>query len=652
MTRPRGVLWWVARSAAALIIVAGPLLSVPWLDGKGHLAARLAGAGAALVVGLIAVVISTIRPPSAVDRRRTAYLRTLGGVLAVLLIVGLMYRVDHGPARLLGSPGGAAVGILVVAGFATALGEALLVASRVLDRWRRRGPRLRIRRSIPFWVALVALAVLWTPALVALAPGSVTYDGQRQMDELFGVRIPSVDFTYTPTNHHPWFATVWQGTLLKAGMALSHGSIDGGLLLHCVVLVALSLLTYAAVVHTVQRLAGPGWAIVALVFFGVLPHFANYAMLYEKTGWYQLALTWFMLGVVGIVLRIARLRWAVVMIAGGGLLASLFRSNGVLIVVGALVVVLVAELVRRRPRGALAVGGSLVAIVAIFAGWSLIALPRLGVEPASPGEALVIPFQQVARIVVEHGDELTPAQRVAINEVMPVDRIPASYNPTNGDGIKGLYEVDTFLVTDEGIAKAKADPDWWRGDAYRRHLVTFAGVWAQLVLEHPLTALSATVDNTYIYYTPSLDRGDDISLFDGGLTDFPLLANRYVGDYHHLAGESPATALSRYYLAWARAPGLELLSNPGIYGWTVVALGLSLLFWRRRHRLLLWIPPALVYVINFAGARNGDFRYTVALLPLLVLCLAGWWTRPASAAAGDAVERHVAVAEHELEAGG
>jgi hypothetical protein len=148
-----------------------------------------------------------------------------------------------------------------------------------------------------------------------------------------------------------------------------------------------------------------------------------------------------------------------------------------------------------------------------------------------------------------------------------------------------------------------------------------------------------------------LGRGNDVSLFSGGLTDYPVLANQYTPLYHHLVSQAGTDGLTSYYGAWASAPGLDILANPGIYGWLIIGLGVSLLFWRRRGRLLLFIPVALIYFVNFAGARNGDFRYTVALLPPLALCLAAWWARPESGATGDAVKRHLALAEDALEPG-
>jgi len=621
-----------AREAVAVVIVAAGLaLGVRAFAASGSEA--LSGgvaAGAALVYLVGAVPAVRARMPRG-DMRGRACLATTAAVLSVLLTVALVYRRYGGPGPVVGSATALATAVLLTAAVALLLVRLVglaRVAGGALSRWRALEA---LRATAPWrygWI-LLALAVLWLPAIVLLAPGSVTYDGARQLDELIGAQIPELGFTYSPTNHHPWFATLWQGALFRAGLVVSGGDVNAGLLVHSLVLVAASLLTYAYVVARIQRLTGDRvWTLVATLFFGVLPHFANYAMLYEKTGWYQLAIIWFFLGVVDVATRSAPSALRVAELAVGGALVALFRSNGVYVVLPALVVLALLLLGRRERRGRLVeVVASAAVVAVVFFGWTNAVLPRLGVMPASPAEALVVPFQQVARIVLSDGASLTPEERATIDAVLPLDQLESAYDAENGDGAKGLFEIDTFLITDDAIDRMRGREDWWRdADAeWRADLGAFLALWPRLVLEHPGAALSATVNNTYLYYAPVLDRGGDVSLFSGGLPDYFVLANEYTADYRHLAGEEGNRALTAYDDLWATTPGVSILVNPGLYGWIVIALGISLAFWPRRHRLMVYVPVALVYLVNFAGARNGDFRYTVPLVALLPICLAAWW---------------------------
>ncbi len=226
----------------------------------------------------------------------------------------------------------------------------------------------------------------------------------------------------------------------------------------------------------------------------------------------------------------------------------------------------------------------------------------------------------------EHGDELTAEQRAAIDPVLPFDQLVATYQPENADPVKALYHVDSFLITDTAINRMRANFDWWRQENATADLRPFLATWAQLVTQYPATAVSATVQNNYMYFAPPFNRGDDISLFTGGLPDYFVLANEYTTDYDAFAEPEAQQMLRGAYGAWATTPGLNMLVNPGLYGWLVIALGVSLLFWRRSYRLALWAPIAFVYLINFAGARNGDFRYTVPLVVLVPIVLAAWWS--------------------------
>ncbi|MFG6402032.1 DUF6020 family protein [Microbacterium sp. P04] len=584
----------------------------------------------AVAVALALYVVATLaqlRWPRRETRRFVAYLSTVSAVLAALMLVALSYRVYRGVEPLTASFPTLLGTLAALAAVALLLVRAVQVIRALVIRPARWPALVRFAqgKSWSFPLILLALTVLWAPVLALLAPGSTTYDGTRQLNEILGASIPELGFTYVPSNHHPWFATVWQGALLSAGMGMSGGDINAGLAVHSIVLVSASLLTYAAVIHRIQSLTNRGWMLAALAFFAAIPHFANYAMLYEKTGWYQLALIWFFLGVVDVALRRGSGMTQALQLIGGGALAALFRSNGLYIVVPTLIVLALCVLRREDRRRLLVTAASLVAVLALFFGWTSAVLPRLGVVPASPGEALVVPFQQVARIVVEHGDELTPEQRAAIDAVMPIDEIRAAYDPENGDGVKGLYEIDSFLITDTGIRKMQDRGEWWNDPTVSADRNAFLAAWFQLIVQHPGTALSATVNNSYLYFAPPLNRGEDISLFTGGLPGYFVLANEYTGDYRHTAGEPANQLLVDYYRGWATTPGLNMLVNPGLYGWIVIALGISLAFWPRRERLMIFAPVVLIYLINFAGARNGDFRYTVPLVALVPICLAAWF---------------------------
>lgn len=608
-------------TVGAVVVAGGTLIAMQHFGADRPLTLRAAGVAAATLAYTSAALV---RP--AADLRLTAYLATVAALLAGLLVVATGYRTAGDATPLVGGAAALGASVLSAAAIALVLLRVALAAVALAPRLRRHrvvravvaGPPIR------FGWLLLAIAMLWLPTVLLLLPGTTTYDGARQIDEWIGASVPSLDFTYFATNHHPWFATIWQGTLLNLGLAISGGDINIGLLVHTAALVTASLVTYAAAAHRVQRLAGRGAAIAMVAVVGLIPHFANYAVLFEKTGWYQLALIWFVLGVVAAVRGDAR--WRIVLQLGlGGLLTALFRSNGLYVVLGSLAVLLVVLLVRRHRSRALAVGSAGLAALLLAQAWSGLALPARGVMPASPAEALNAPFQQVARIVQQHGDELTAEQRAAIDPVLPLDQLVETYQPENADPVKALYHIDSFLITDTAIERMRDDFDWWEQDGATADLRPFLATWAHLVAQYPATAASATVHNNFIYFAPPFNRGNDVSLFTGGLPDYVVLANEYTADYDAFAEPEAQQVLRSTYDGWAATPGLNMLVNPGLYGWLVIALGVSLLFWRRADRLALWAPIALVYAINFAGARNGDFRYTVPLVALIPIALAAWW---------------------------
>ena len=74
---------------------------------------------------------------------------------------------------------------------------------------------------------------------------------------------------------------------MMIGMTLSGGNVNYGLLVHSLFLVIVSLLSYSYLAMTVKKYFGQIAGILTVIFFGLYPHVVNYAMLYDKTGWYQ-----------------------------------------------------------------------------------------------------------------------------------------------------------------------------------------------------------------------------------------------------------------------------------------------------------------------------------------------------------------------------
>lgn len=465
------------------------------------------------------------------------------------------------------------------------------------------------------WIkTLILIFLLWLPVLVILLPGTMAIDGQRQMDEFFRTSIPSISFKYFPTNHHPWIASLWQGFLMKIGMTLSGGNVNYGLLVHSVFLMVISLMSYSYLAMTVKKYYGQLAGLLTVIFLGLYPHFVNYAMLYDKTGWYQAFFIVFFVSIFRYLMSEKRATLVFCVIISG-ILTSLFRSNGFMIVF----VVMFSMLILIKQRKQIFVMTLLIILPVMI--WSHIALPALNVMPASPGERMNVQFQQISRIYLLHHNNFSTLDKKTLSAVIPLNKIKDNYNSQSADGIKEQFFINSFLITYDDFANMKGNWNWYKSNAYKNKIRSFNHLWLKMLLKYPKDAAFATLKNKYIDITPSLNRGNDISTFTGGLSNYVIINNQWTAQYEHFISDKNAKKLSVYYSYWAKSPILNLLVNTGLYTWLAIALGV---FWFKRRKtreLPFVIGVILVVLINFAGARNGDFRYCVpfvALTPIIV----------------------------------
>lgn len=459
-----------------------------------------------------------------------------------------------------------------------------------------------------FVLSLVILAVCWGAYIAALLPGTLTYDGARSLNQ-FCAGAPL-------ENHHPVLMNLLYGLLMHAGRAL--GSDNWGIFL-IVAFQAAALACALSAVLAESRRRGLPLAIVVLaaLYFALFPAWGVLAQDAIKDTLFCAVLAWFML-------RLARVAaplegsapvgagdWA--LLAASGALVALTRNNGIYLVAPALLA-LVLVLFARRGKG----GGAswrqaavaLASVVAAYVALTCFVYPACGVDMREEKEMLSVPFQQTARIVAEHGGDVSEGERAAIDAVLPYDRLAELYDPDLADPVKESYKLHN----------SKIEGSFEYADAHPEALGDYLRAWLGLALRHPACALTATAANTYAYFYP----GEVVDV-DGSRP--VLLVGEQIGgsiaEAYDVSYAAPAGFVARASSAvqsTLSAPGLNYLYSPGAYVWLLVAAVAYLIHARRGWGLIVCIPPTMLMLTVLAGPLNGHFRYVmpmIAVLPLL-----------------------------------
>lgn len=170
---------------------------------------------------------SRIRPiPSAV---------VVGILFALVMVTGQSLAETGGFSQMLGDASRAAISLVKFLLYAAAFSFLLSVLFSWLDGRGRPEPGSRARHAGPsragrlrgfadrhvFGLSLALLAVCWGAYIVAFAPGTLTYDGARSLNQ-FCAGAPL-------ENHHPVLMNLLYGLLMHAGRVL--GSDNWGIFL-------------------------------------------------------------------------------------------------------------------------------------------------------------------------------------------------------------------------------------------------------------------------------------------------------------------------------------------------------------------------------------------------------------------------------------
>lgn len=478
--------------------------------------------------------------------------------------------------------------------------------------------------SRPFLVPFLVILVGWLPYLVVYFPGTLPWDGARSMNQFI---------TDAPLqNHHPVLMNLLYAGLMSLGRVLWSDNL-GLLLIVCFQCIACAA-AFAVSIRQLVDMGAPRWCWMgALAFFALVPIWGMNAHVAYKDTLFSGVFCWFVLCVVRLV---AMLRsrgaakghedagsvppgacgaksWIGDDVARGPLamllLASLAmcftRNNGVYVVAPVLAVLaFVAFFSCRRKSAPMRLPALLAAVFGCVVLVYLLAFkaiyPAMGIAAQENKEMLSVPFQQTARCLLEHPDDVAPWEREAIDAVLPYDKLASAYLPDLSDPVKeGVRFADGNVPSDELGAYLKA--------------------WFSMGLRHPVTYLKAFMANTYAYFYPFKVVGPEISR--------PVFQTEQIGlpinkdfDVHYLTPDGLRANVSSFIDVQTRMPVLELVFSPAIY--VIVLLLMTTYCFRTRNwwALAVLLPSWLLLLTVLAGPLNGHLRYVLPIASALPLC--------------------------------
>ncbi|MDO5520495.1 MAG: DUF6020 family protein [bacterium] len=465
------------------------------------------------------------------------------------------------------------------------------------------------RFKVSIWTCFAAIVIAWLPYVIATYPCNFTPDARDEVAQFLGdeticktyrsIIYPEEAKTLL-NNHHPITYTIVIGTFAKVGLSI--GNITIAMFSFTMLQMLFLAFVYSYTVNYIKKLEVPIiFQLLTLGFFMFYPVIPMYALTITKDSLYG----GFMILVTIQLFKLIRSEDEIFYskkercILFFSLLGfMLLRNNGFYIGCVLLVVLLIKY---RKSLSKLKDIGLLIGIPIVLYGIVLlkIVLPLCNIPEGSPREMLSVPFQQVARYAVEWGEEgFDDGEIETLNKILCFDNdlevLKKRYDPIVSDGVKNHF--NKYYTKEE--------------------LKEFMVVWAKLLVRHPGTYVTATLNNISYYY--SVDYGKGIVYNGTG---------------------SPGAKFGLRNPAFTNAPRkmiittINALKDSSMLGWAFSVGPWNYLFlicivymvYTRQYRYALMTMPVVLNLLIAIAGPVAYMRYAIEWIVVLPLFGAMVW---------------------------
>lgn len=441
----------------------------------------------------------------------------------------------------------------------------------------------------------------WLPWLIVLGPVSLNIDTMVQLIQYRGIAVwDPMTMTMMPqyrmTDHHPFFDTYLYGLFDSIGLALGNEIIGFVLLTQLQAFFAACVLSLA-LVWIKSRTNLPDFGIMAfsagVAFIPAFP--MTMSMILKDSTWVPIFLLWTIL-FFEITYRAKsdetiswRMVSAFIVMA---VLAALTKKTSIYVTTPSTLLLLF--FIKNKVKIATAaLTPALVSLIII----PQVLFPILNIAPGGPQETIAVPMQQIAKVVIDHRQDLSDKDLTTIGRVMKLDKIENNFNYVTTDNIKSsTYRVDS----------TKSDR------------TQFLLLWVKLLLKYPVDYIRAVpyLRSTYVFRDTYYQSGPIKSGWDeiGGKYILP----QYQGDHESFIQKHVGSRLKEIV---RRVPPFSLLGSEALYTLWIPLMTFTLVLTRKNWKNMAYFLPVLFLEGTQFIIPAHQTRYSLGLFFCAVLIM-------------------------------
>lgn len=468
------------------------------------------------------------------------------------------------------------------------------------------------------------LTIIWIVSIVFLLPGQISWDGLKQLCEFEGTRISQLDFTYSPTNHHPWFTTIIFGSLFNIGRSIL--GVNFGIFTIIFVQFIVSSLIYTAVIRFVWEKVGKVGGIFTFLLFAS-PIFSSYIVTVDKSTFYYAFTAWFYLCFAKLFEYLNNKEWSykdVFFYVLSATLVGLFRNDAFLVIIVATAILIIFALKSKRKLILTLI--SLVIVLGIHMGWNAY-LSRENVVKSSPAEALTLPIRQLSYVYINDPKSFSKSNLRIIDRITNLKEIKNKFDINNGDYLKSLYPSDTFLNTDKlikDVVDGKKTLNTTKNE--KKDTIRYLKLWLSVGLRHPGQYIKVYLAANSRYLNPFIMY--DGALFINYYPEMPFFMQpSWYKEYYPLFNNNVRDISQQILMMITMFPPLAIVGNPAILVWATLFLLFVLIKFKDLKGIGFLMPLLVMCMLFTVTSINGYTRYTIGALAAFPVVITYLWKR-------------------------
>ncbi|MSS19593.1 DUF6020 family protein [Pseudoramibacter porci] len=448
----------------------------------------------------------------------------------------------------------------------------------------------------PFLFSVIVISLFWLPWVIIYYPASMDNDVFFQIDTVIG-QLP-------PSNHHPWLSNLMISTFWRLGAAIGNQNL--GIFLFVLVRDTVIVCIYSFCAFFVKKSGLPKWVYLGtILFYAITPVWGAYAKHAFKDTFGAAIFCLYILTLIALINKVQKKEdrlYDYIANGAAGAFASLMRNNFIYCILP-VTLLLIVYFMRHRVKVIKSV--LLLLLLSSYFIFNYSIYHFVGVVKGSSTEALSVPFQQIARTVRDHRDELTKEDIHEIRHVISIESVQ-NYDPLVSDPIK-------FASPLAGVSTKQA-------------IHQLLPVWKKYLMRYPMTYLEAFLGGSYGYYafTPIGNYND--GNWNSNMCIWNWLGTQYYPDNVFYLSQPKVLAVPREILdkwadLWEHLPVVSLTNVIAVYTWLIVLITFWLLKTKNYVFALPCVAILLVVLTCIASPVNGCFRYfapAAASLPALI----------------------------------